>query len=203
MIGGADADEDAAAAEADAEAAAAAAEAEDDEDSEVGEGRQRLDIDIGGLVASADDTPEESAAAGALRRRVAARRARAAAAEAAGETAPVLDLEDVPPEVPAIVGRFHTQLGEGGADAKVPWVDVDVDAPRPGDGLRCELGELTKHHVTVRKGQALYLPAQWFHAVRQEGVTIAVNYWYPMQYDGRSLHVELVRALKEQRDRRE
>ena len=44
---------------------------------------------------------------------------------------------------------------------------------------------------TVRAGEVLYLPAFWYHRVCQSGVsdpegrTIAVNYWYDMQYDMR------------------
>jgi hypothetical protein len=32
--------------------------------------------------------------------------------------------------------------------------------------------------VTVRAGEALYLPALWLHKVEQEDCTIAVNWWY-------------------------
>jgi len=39
-------------------------------------------------------------------------------------------------------------------------------------------------HITVRGGETLYLPAGWWHYVRQEGLTIAVNYWYDMETRG-------------------
>jgi hypothetical protein len=184
---------------------------------------------VAAAAADADAPEPESAAAAALRRRAAARQARAAAAAASGVAAPVLDLEDVPMDVPAVVGRFHTVVDytdapvdadaavgadagvDGDADPKkkkqgppmmVPWLEVDVDRPRKGDRLRVDFSALSKFNVTVRAGQALYLPGQWFHAVRQEGVTIAVNYWYGMQYDVRFLYTELIKGLKEQKDRR-
>ena len=41
-------------------------------------------------------------------------------------------------------------------------------------------------HVTVKAGETLYLPAGWWHHVRQEGFTVAVNYWYDMEGRGMS-----------------
>jgi peptidyl-lysine (3S)-dioxygenase / protease len=42
--------------------------------------------------------------------------------------------------------------------------------------------------VTLHPGQVLYLPALWFHAVKQEpnaeGLCVAVNYWYDMDFTG-------------------
>ncbi|OCH94076.1 Clavaminate synthase-like protein [Obba rivulosa] len=39
-------------------------------------------------------------------------------------------------------------------------------------------------HITVEAGQTLYLPAGWWHFVRQTQVTIAINYWYDMESRG-------------------
>ena len=39
-------------------------------------------------------------------------------------------------------------------------------------------------HITVNAGESLYLPAGWWHYVRQTAVTIAVNYWYDMESRG-------------------
>ncbi|KAI0832600.1 Clavaminate synthase-like protein [Trametes gibbosa] len=41
-------------------------------------------------------------------------------------------------------------------------------------------------HITVNAGETLYLPAGWWHYVRQEGYTVAVNYWYDMEGRGMS-----------------
>ncbi|KAI0092650.1 Clavaminate synthase-like protein [Irpex rosettiformis] len=40
--------------------------------------------------------------------------------------------------------------------------------------------------ITVQAGQSLYLPAGWWHYVRQTEMTIAVNYWYDMESRGSS-----------------
>ncbi|XP_012558902.2 bifunctional peptidase and (3S)-lysyl hydroxylase Jmjd7 isoform X2 [Hydra vulgaris] len=37
--------------------------------------------------------------------------------------------------------------------------------------------------VTVQSGDLLYLPSLWFHHVQQEDNTIAINFWYDMDYD--------------------
>lgn len=43
-------------------------------------------------------------------------------------------------------------------------------------------------HVTVDAGDTLYLPAGWWHHVRQGGghggTTIAINWWYDMEMRG-------------------
>eukprot|EP00898_Chlorokybus_atmophyticus_P008024 jgi/Chlat1/8222/Chrsp76S00616 len=84
----------------------------------------------------------------------------------------------------------------------VPWAQVDPCAtitqelklryPRYYDGpaaLQC----------TVKKGEVLYLPAMWYHHVRQttgeDGLCIAVNYWYDMRYDAKFAYFNLVSSL--------
>ena len=43
-------------------------------------------------------------------------------------------------------------------------------------------------HVTLREGDMMYLPAMWYHKVRQtagdEGFACSVNYWYDMDFGG-------------------
>ncbi|KDQ64509.1 hypothetical protein JAAARDRAFT_145309 [Jaapia argillacea MUCL 33604] len=40
-------------------------------------------------------------------------------------------------------------------------------------------------HITVEAGEALYLPAGWWHHVRQSGdITIALNWWYDIEMRG-------------------
>lgn len=36
----------------------------------------------------------------------------------------------------------------------------------------------------MNAGESLYLPAGWWHYVRQSEMTIAVNYWYDMESRG-------------------
>lgn len=39
-------------------------------------------------------------------------------------------------------------------------------------------------HITLCRGESLYLPAGWWHHVRQSGLTIAINWWYDMEARG-------------------
>ena len=53
-------------------------------------------------------------------------------------------------------------------------------------------------HITVRAGETLYLPAGWWHYVRQSEVTIAVNHWYDMEGHGTSwVWLNLLRGLSD------
>ncbi|RDX53908.1 Clavaminate synthase-like protein [Lentinus brumalis] len=63
----------------------------------------------------------------------------------------------------------------------VRWSSV-ADPTAPG-ALPAEAHPI---HITVRAGETLYLPAGWWHYVRQEGFTVAVNYWYDMEGRGMS-----------------
>ncbi|XP_038078293.1 bifunctional peptidase and (3S)-lysyl hydroxylase Jmjd7-like [Patiria miniata] len=63
----------------------------------------------------------------------------------------------------------------------VPWIPLDPVQP---DLVRWpEYGQSRPVHCTVRAGEVLYLPSLWFHHVRQRHGTIAVNFWYDMEYD--------------------
>lgn len=53
--------------------------------------------------------------------------------------------------------------------------------PTDPQSLRPEAHPL---HITVNAGESLYLPAGWWHYVRQTELTIAVNYWYDMESRG-------------------
>ncbi|KAG8049829.1 hypothetical protein GUJ93_ZPchr0009g938 [Zizania palustris] len=54
-------------------------------------------------------------------------------------------------------------------------------------------------HCTVRAGEMLYLPSMWFHHVSQSpgpnGLTIAVNYWYDMQFDIKYAYFNFLRSI--------
>ncbi|EIN10622.1 Clavaminate synthase-like protein [Punctularia strigosozonata HHB-11173 SS5] len=39
-------------------------------------------------------------------------------------------------------------------------------------------------HITLEAGDSLYLPAGWWHHVRQSNLTIALNWWYDLEYRG-------------------
>lgn len=77
------------------------------------------------------------------------------------------------------------------------WINVDVDNPTQEDTIQkgVQFDKITKFNITVRPGQVLYLPALWFHAVRQRGRTIAINFWYDMAYDGRWVMNEFMKSV--------
>ncbi|XP_026395049.1 jmjC domain-containing protein 7 [Papaver somniferum] len=74
----------------------------------------------------------------------------------------------------------------------VPWCSVN---PYPPAAIKDQ--EVSKFPLyfngprpfecTVKAGEILYLPSMWFHHVKQSpdsrGRTIAINYWYDMQFD--------------------
>ena len=49
---------------------------------------------------------------------------------------------------------------------------------------------------SVLPGDILYIPAMWYHRVTQTKLTIAVNYWYDMNFDHRFILYESARRLK-------
>lgn len=70
---------------------------------------------------------------------------------------------------------------------KIPWVPIDPQLPRSTLNEQYPLYRYAKpQRVAVFEGQALYLPAGWYHHVSQQCGTwpdgtaapcIAVNYW--------------------------
>lgn len=68
----------------------------------------------------------------------------------------------------------------------IPVATWDPEDPK----AQCsEYSHLSKPlFVTLNEGDMLYLPAMWYHKVKQtsgkEGFTCAVNYWYDMSFEG-------------------
>ncbi|XP_022730777.1 jmjC domain-containing protein 7 isoform X1 [Durio zibethinus] len=99
-------------------------------------------------------------------------------------------------------GEFRLELEE--PVRYVPWSSVN---PYPATGN--EEQERSKFplyfngpkpfEVTVKAGEVLYLPSMWFHHVRQRpgdgGYTIAVNYWYDMQFDIKYAYFNFLQSL--------
>ncbi|PRP89286.1 hypothetical protein PROFUN_02160 [Planoprotostelium fungivorum] len=81
-------------------------------------------------------------------------------------------------------GKFRIKEDE--PREEIPWIPVDPDSAdleayplfRYAHPVQCE----------VKEGEVLYLPSLWFHKVAQRGDetgrTIAINYWYNMQFSG-------------------
>lgn len=85
---------------------------------------------------------------------------------------------------------------EAGRPRRVPWVSVNPCAAP--DSCPPAYAAVARHArtVTLGPGDLLYLPALWYHQVGQgpaggghgeeeeEGLTIAVNAWFDMAFDG-------------------
>lgn len=68
----------------------------------------------------------------------------------------------------------------------VPFATWDPDEP---DAATTQYSNLASPlRVTLEPGDMLYLPAMWYHKVSQsssdEGICVAVNYWYDMEFSG-------------------
>jgi len=63
----------------------------------------------------------------------------------------------------------------------VPW--ICIDPLQPDYMTYPSYKNAHKIQCTVRAGDLLYLPSLWFHHVTHEHSTIAVNFWYDMEYD--------------------
>ncbi|GMH02938.1 hypothetical protein Nepgr_004777 [Nepenthes gracilis] len=87
----------------------------------------------------------------------------------------------------------------------VPWCSVN-----PFPSLRTEGKEMNDFPLyfngpmpfecTVKTGEILYLPSMWFHYVRQtpgpSGCTIAINYWYDMQFDVKYAYFNFLQSIR-------
>jgi hypothetical protein len=82
-------------------------------------------------------------------------------------------------------------------DEEIDWIGVDVeDSPEHDVMLRNpEILKTNPLQAEVTPGEALYLPAMWFHRVAQTEVpsddtcVVAVNYWFDMCMDGPLYHL--------------
>ncbi|CBI29183.3 unnamed protein product, partial [Vitis vinifera] len=71
-------------------------------------------------------------------------------------------------------------------DAEISQFPLYFNGPKP---LEC----------TVKAGEILYLPSMWFHHVKQtpdsSGRTIAINYWYDMQFDIKYAYFNFLQSI--------
>lgn len=75
-------------------------------------------------------------------------------------------------------------IAEMDGAAAVDWIERDPTDP----AVQAEL-PAPPLEVRVEAGDVLYLPAYWLHRVAQEGVTVAVNWWYDVVDPGRFVFV--------------
>ncbi|KAJ0098619.1 hypothetical protein Patl1_22235 [Pistacia atlantica] len=100
------------------------------------------------------------------------------------------------------VGEFTVELER--PIRFVPWCSVN---PYPSPETReSEMAKFPSFfdgpkpfECTVNAGEILYLPSMWFHHVRQSpddnGFTIAVNYWYDMQFDIKYAYFNFLQSI--------
>eukprot|EP00794_Sanderia_malayensis_P005279 gene5279-5946_t len=68
------------------------------------------------------------------------------------------------------------------AHKTISWISIDPLGC--GDSLHDKQYQKCKKFIAkVEAGDVLYLPSLWFHHVTQTDKTIAVNFWYDMQFD--------------------
>ena len=84
------------------------------------------------------------------------------------------------------IGSYHLQTNSSKWQVRkekgvVPWCQVDPAIP---DLTRFpKFRHASPLHVEVKAGETLFLPALWYHRVgSKDGLTIAVNYWYDMNF---------------------
>ena len=75
----------------------------------------------------------------------------------------------------------------------VPW--IAIDPLRPDYNKYPRYRHVNRLVVTLQPGDVLYLPSLWFHHVQQSDDTIAVNFWYDMEYDIKYNYYKFVENL--------
>ncbi|XP_046400151.1 bifunctional peptidase and (3S)-lysyl hydroxylase Jmjd7-like [Ischnura elegans] len=75
----------------------------------------------------------------------------------------------------------------------VPWICIDPD--KPNFKLYPMYRNGTQVKVRVHEGDVLFLPAHWFHHVKQSHSCIAVNFWYDVRYDHRYAYQAFITSL--------
>lgn len=95
---------------------------------------------------------------------------------------------------------------------RIPWIPIDPSLPRSTlEQLYPYYRHARPETVTVEAGEMLYLPAGWFHHVRQQcgqwedgsrAPCVAVNYWFDMDYEGEryAFHQLITRLVEEVRN---
>lgn len=96
--------------------------------------------------------------------------------------------------------------------SRIPWIPIDPSLPRSTlEQMYPYYRYARPETVTVEAGEMLYLPAGWFHHVRQEcgqwedgspSPCVAVNYWFDMDYEGDRypFHQLITRLVEEVRN---
>ena len=75
----------------------------------------------------------------------------------------------------------------------IPW--IAIDPLNPDYTKYPAYRHANRLTVTLNPGDLLYLPSLWFHHVQQSDDTIAVNFWYDMDYDIKYNYFKFVEQL--------
>ncbi|CAN1143899.1 Lysine-specific demethylase JMJ32 [Linum perenne] len=97
-------------------------------------------------------------------------------------------------------GEFWLEMDEPARN--VPWCSVNPYPTRKiekAERFPLYFNGAKPFHCTVKAGEILYLPSMWFHHVRQSpderGCTIAINYWYDMQFDIKYAYFNFLQSI--------
>jgi len=90
----------------------------------------------------------------------------------------------VPPSAPGLAWDVRRDEGAPPAVAGTTWIRIDpahaASAVSDFPPFARVADRVTE--VRLRPGDALYLPAGWFHRVTQSTATVGVNYWYDRHF---------------------
>lgn len=99
---------------------------------------------------------------------------------------PCINEQELPSATYVRDGDYNLVLQMDDGASLVPFATWDPDDP---EKCKTKYSHLAKPmRVTLNPGDMLYLPAMWYHKVSQscsqEGICVAVNYWYDMEFAG-------------------
>lgn len=94
---------------------------------------------------------------------------------------PFIPHQNYPPAQYSRTGHGWTKVDLPGEP--IPWVSIDPINPDLNQYPAYQHAK--KLRCVVNAGDIFYLPALWFHHVSQTDNTIAVNYWYDMEFDAK------------------
>lgn len=75
----------------------------------------------------------------------------------------------------------------------IEW--VDIDPVHPDLKKHPNFSKSLQYEFRINEGDMLYLPNLWYHHVRQSHKSIAVNFWFDMDYDARYCYFKMVEEL--------
>lgn len=100
-------------------------------------------------------------------------------------------------------GKFSLELEK--PPRHVPWCSIinphisSIDRDRQISEFPLYFNGPKPFQCTINPGEILYLPSMWFHHVRQSpdsnGRTIAINYWYDMQFDIKYAYFNFLQSM--------